>query len=189
MALKKRHKLFPIYNTKTLLSAILISFTNSKMEEKYGEKERKKEGKRSNKNNTKKARVVMWKKFRWYFLVLPCSTARNHKDPLAGLFVAKYPWAQVAPAERKGLVRILVTGLLRQDYEGRGLFATSCEFCRLRDFYDSAYYPRQLSAPPTADAEWILVGAGVRSQPLTMGKETHRGEAMTDEAELSCMHD
>jgi len=64
MALKKRHKLFPIYNTKTLLSAILISFTNSKMEEKYGEKERKKEGKRSNKNNAKKARVVMWKKFR-----------------------------------------------------------------------------------------------------------------------------
>jgi len=61
-------------------------------------------------------------------------------------------------------------------------YATSCDSTR------RTHYPGQLSTPLAADAERILGVAGMRSPPMTMGRETHRGEATT-EAKLSRMHD
>jgi len=183
---------FPSVNTKTLifLSEILISFLNSKMEEKYGERE----GKKTRKNEQiltmqKKRRLLqLRKKVSPIFLR---DVARDHRDPLAGLFVAKYPWAQVAhPSERgrRGWFEMLVTG---------GNWSTSSRLRRSRTFRDFLRDLLQLGVLSgtinrlrrAADAERILSSrTGAQSQPMTMGKETYRGEAMTDRRGGAFLH-
>lgn len=160
------------------------------MEGKYGEKGRRgkeggggeREGKIANLNNAKKQdRAGSQRESPADISIQNEKSRRSACRPVCQSILER--WSH-PPSERG----CLVTEVLRQDYEGRGLFAITC-----RTFYDSALPSGTIigfgRAGRCRAGEFLPELGSVRSQPMTMGKRHSSGtERMTDRRGGAFLH-